>query len=206
MPEPHIAVGKSLPRIDGVDKVTGSAKYAADIRLDNMLHAKLLRSPHPHAKVKGIDTSAAQQLPGVRAFATIFEVPKVIEYWFSLRTEEKKKQMFLRDDVVRFVGDPVLAVAADDQQTIDKALSLVKVEYEPLSGLHDPYKAMEEKDVKIHGRGNIAFKVNKEYGDLCQGFKKADIIIENTYRTSKQKHAALGLLEPALPITSPMEN
>ena len=75
MPESHIAVGKSLPRIDGVDKVTGSAKYAADIRLDNMLHAKLLRSPHAHAKVKGIETSAAQKLPGVRAFATIFEVP-----------------------------------------------------------------------------------------------------------------------------------
>ena len=191
MPESLIAVGKSLPRIDGVDKVTGSAKYAADIRLDNMLHAKLLRSPHAHAKVKGIDTSAAQKLPGVRAFATIFEVPKVIEYWFSLRTEKKKKQMFLRDDVVRFVGDPVLAVAADDQQTIDKALSLVKVEYEPLPALHDPIKAMEEKDVNIHSRGNIAFKVNKVYGDIHEGFKNADIIVKNTYRTSKQKHAAL---------------
>ena len=191
MPESHMAVGKSLPRIDGVDKVTGSAKYAADIRLDNMLHAKLLRSPHAHAKVKGIDTAAAQKLPGVRAFATILEVPKVIEYWFSLRTEKKKKQMLLRDDVVRFVGDPVLAVAADDQQTIDKALSLVKVAYEPLAALHDPIKAMEETHVKIHRRGNIAFKVNKKYGDIHQGFKKADIIIENTFRTSKQKHAAL---------------
>ena len=191
MPESHIAVGKSLQRIDGVAKVTGSAKYAADIKLENMLHAKLLRSPHAHAKVKRIDISAAQKLTGVRAFATILEVPKVIEYWFSLRTEEKKKQMFLRDNVVRFVGDPVLAVAADDQQTLDQALSLVKVEYESLPALHDPFKAMEETDVKIHSRGNVAFKVKKVYGDIQAGFNNADIIIDNTYRTSKQKHAAL---------------
>ncbi|MCJ7684735.1 MAG: xanthine dehydrogenase family protein molybdopterin-binding subunit [Desulfobacteraceae bacterium] len=191
MSESHIAVGKSLQRIDGIEKVTGSAKYATDIKLENMLHAKLLRSPHAHAKVKRIDTSAAEKLPGVRAVATILEVPKVIEYWFSLRTEKKKKQMFLRDNVVRFIGDPVLAIAADDQQTVDKALSLVKVEYEPLPALHDPFKAMEETGVKIHSRGNIAFKVDKVYGDIQEGFKKADIIIENTYCTSKQKHAAL---------------
>ena len=77
--ETHIAVGKPLQRIDGIEKVTGSARYAADLKLDNMLHAKLLRSPHAHARVKHIDTSAAEQLPGVRAVATIFEVPKVIE-------------------------------------------------------------------------------------------------------------------------------
>jgi CO/xanthine dehydrogenase Mo-binding subunit len=101
MSESHIAVGKSLQRIDGVDKVTGSAKYAADIKLENMLHAKLLRSPHAHAKVIRIDTSAAEKLPGVRAFTTIFEAPKVIEYWFSLRTEKKKKQILsLRIDTI----------------------------------------------------------------------------------------------------------
>ena len=191
MPDSHIAVGKSLQRIDGVDKVTGSAKYAADIKLENMLHAKILRSPHAHAKVKRIDTSAAEKLHGVRAVATILEVPKVVEYWFSLRTEKKKKQMFLRDNVVRFIGDPVLAVAADDQETLEKALSLVKVEYESLPCLYDPFMAMTEERTKIHSRGNIAFKTNKIYGDIHEGFNYADIIIENTYRTSKQKHAAL---------------
>jgi len=191
MSESHIAIGRSLQRIDSVEKVTGSAKYAADIKLDNMLYAKLLRSPHAHARVGRIDMSAAEKLPGVRAFATIHEVPKVVEYWFFLRTEEKKKRMFLRDNVVRFVGDPVLAVAADDPQTAEEALSLIKVEYEPLKALEDPLTAMAEKDVKIHKRGNIAFKVNKAYGDIHEGFAKADIIVENTYRTSKQKHAAL---------------
>ena len=191
MSDAHIAVGKSMQRIDGVDKVTGSAKYAADIKLENMLHAKLLRSPHAHAKIKRIDTSAAEKPTGVRAFATIFEVPKVIEYWYSLRTEEKKKQMFLRDNVVRFVGDPVLAIAADDQPTLDSALSQVKVEYEPLPPLYDPFEALSEKNIKIHSRGNVAFKTEKVYGDIHAGFKNADIVIENTYRTSKQKHAAL---------------
>jgi CO/xanthine dehydrogenase Mo-binding subunit len=191
MPDSHIAVGKSVQRIDAIDKVTGSARYATDIKLENMLHGGLLRSPHAHARVKHIDTSAAEKLPGLRAVATILEVPKVIEYWFSLRTEKKKKQMFLRDNVVRFIGDPVLAVAADDQQTADKALSLVKVAYEPRPALCDPFEAMAENKVKIHSRGNVAFKVHKEYGDTLQGFKTADIIIENTYRTSKQKHATL---------------
>ena len=191
MSEAHIAVGKSLQRIDGIDKVTGSAKYAADIKLENMLYARLLRSPHAHARVKHIDTAAAEKLPGVRAVATILEVPKVIEYWFSLRTEEKKKQMFLRDNVVRFIGDPVLALAADDQVTADKALALVKVEYEPLPALQDPFEAMAEKEIKIHERGNVAFNFEKIYGDTQEGFRNADIIIENTYRTSKQKHAAL---------------
>ncbi len=191
MPETPVAVGKSLPRIDGIDKVTGSAKYAADIKLENMLHARLLRSPHAHARVKHIDTSAAEKIPGVRAVATIFEVPKVIEYWFSLRTEEKKKQMFLRDDVVRFIGDPVLALAAEDQATADRALALVKVAYEPLPALQDPFEAMAETNIKIHDRGNVAFKFEKRYGDIEEGFQRADIIIENTYRTSKQKHAAL---------------
>jgi len=191
MPEDHIAVGKPLQRIDGIDKVTGSAKYAADIKFENLLHARLLRSPHAHARVTHIDTSAAEKLPGVRAVATILEVPKVIEYWFSLRTEEKKKQMCLRDNVVRFIGDPVLALAADDQATAERALSLIKVEYQPLPALQDPLEAMAARDVKIHTRGNVAFKFEKTYGDTRQGFQNADIIIENTFRTSKQKHAAL---------------
>jgi CO/xanthine dehydrogenase Mo-binding subunit len=86
MPESPIAVGKALQRLDSVEKATGSARYGTDIKLENMLYARLLRSPHPHARVKVIDTSAAEKLAGARAFASILEVPKVIEYWFSLRT------------------------------------------------------------------------------------------------------------------------
>ena len=184
-------VGKSVRRLDAVEKVTGRARYAADIRVENVLHAKLLRSPHAHARVKDIDTARAANLPGVWAIATIEEVPRVIEYWFSLRTEKKKTQMFLRDKVLRFLGDPVLAIAAEDEEVVQEALSLIHVEYEVLPALLDPLKAMKEQEVKIHKRGNIAFQVTKDFGNSEQGFEEADFIVENTYRTSKQKHATL---------------
>jgi xanthine dehydrogenase molybdenum-binding subunit len=191
MSESFSTVGRSVPLIDVVEKVKGRAKYAADIRLEGMLHAKLLRSPHAHARVKKIDASGAKRLPGVRGVVTIEEVPKVVEYWFFLRTEKKKKEMFLRDNVVRFVGDPVLAVAAADEATAEEALSLVEVEYEPLPALEDPFASIQEKEIRIHQRGNIAFQVEKTYGDIDQGFRNADLVVENTYRTSKQKHAAI---------------
>ena len=191
MDESFLTVGKSVRRIDAVEKVTGNAKYAPDIRLENMLHAKLLRSPHAHARVKHIDTFRAEKLPGVRGIATIEDVPKVVEYWFFLRTEKKSREMFLRDNVVRFIGDPVLAIAAEDEETAEEALSLVEVEYEPLPVLLDPFEAIKEENIKIHRRGNIAFQVTKTYGDIEKGFREAEIIIENTYRTSKQKHASL---------------
>ncbi len=191
MTDSYTVVGKSFQRIDGVDKVTGAAKYATDLRFDNMLYAGLLRSPHAHAAVTHIDTSEAEKLPGVKAVATIFDVPKVIQYWFFLRTEKKKKQMFLYDNIVRFIGDPVLAIAASNEDTLKKALSLVTVEYKPLKAIHDPHVALKETEVSIHKNGNIAFKVNKEFGNIQDGFKAADIIVENTYHTSKQKHASI---------------
>ncbi len=191
MTDAYTSVGKSFQRIDGIDKVTGAAKYAFDLKFENMLYAGLLRSPHAHAKVTHIDTSAAEKVPGVKACATIFDVPKVVQYWFFLRTEKKKEQMFLYDNIVRFIGDPVLAIAAINVGTLEKALSLVKVEYEPLKAIHDPYTALKETEVSIHKKGNIAFKVNKEFGNIQEGFKAADIIVENTYHTSKQKHASL---------------
>jgi xanthine dehydrogenase molybdenum-binding subunit len=184
-------VGKPIKRIDGIDKVTGAAKYATDITLDNMLYAKLLRSPHAHARVTHIDTTAAEKLPGVKAVASILEVPKVLQYWYFLRTEKKEKQIYLLDNIVRFIGDPVLAVAAVDEETANKALSLITVTYEKLPDLQDPVAALEEDSLKIHSKGNVAMKAEKGFGDIQEGFNRADIIVENTYHTSKQKHASL---------------
>lgn len=191
MTEPLTTIGKSVQRIDAIEKVTGSAKYAPDLKMEGMLHARLLRSPHAHARVKNIDTSRAEKVPGVRAIATIVEVPKVIEYWFFLRTEEKKKRMFLCDNVVRFIGDPVLAVAGEDEAAVAEALDLVQVDYEILPALFSPAEALKAQDVKIHSRGNIAFQVKKNFGDIEQGFRESHLIVENTYHTSKQKHASL---------------
>ena len=184
-------VGESPQRIDAIEKVTGRARYCIDLKMDNMLHAKLLRSPYPHARVTRIDTAKAENLPGVRAIATIEEVPKVVHYWFFLRTEKKKKQMFIRDSVVRFIGDPVLAVAAEDEASAKEALSLIDVQYEEIPALFDPFEAIAEQEVKIHEKGNIPFHVVKQYGDMEKGFKEADYVIENTYVTSKQKMASL---------------
>jgi len=185
------AVGRRPPRIDAVEKATGTARYAADLKLDGMLHAKLLRSPHAHARVVSIDASEALGLPGVRGVATIEEVPKVVQYWFFLRTKEKEKQMYLLDNVVRFVGDPVLAVAAEDQETAEEAVSRIRVRYETIRPVFDPFEAFEGKGAPIHEKGNVAFRVGKRFGDVEQGFEAADLVVENRFHTSKQKHTPL---------------
>ena len=184
-------VGKNVPRIDAVDKVTGRAKYGIDLKMDDMLYAKLLRSPYPHARVVKINTTKAESHPRVRAIATINEVPKVVGYWWNLRTEKGMKSLYLLDNVVRFMGDPVLAVAAEDEESAEEALWLIDVEYEPLQPLFDPIESMRENTVKIHEGGNVAFHTLREYGDIDQGFKEADYVFENRFVTSKQKHASL---------------
>ena len=184
-------VGKKVPRIDAIDKTTGGAQYAPDLNIRGMLYAALLRSPHPHAKVVNIDSTKARSLPGFKAMVTIKEIPRVVGYWFLLRSEKKEKDMFLRDNVVRFIGDPVLAVAAEDEEAALKALSMIDVTYEPLPSILDPREALNRSDVKIHEKGNTAFHVTKNFGDIEQGFKEADYVFENRFVTSKQKHASL---------------
>lgn len=184
-------IGKSVQRIDGVDKVTGRARFAPDLKMENLLYAGLIRSPHAHARVVRIHAEEALKLPGVKAAATIFEVPRVIQYWFFLRTEKKKREIFLLDDIVRFIGDPVMALAARDEKTLEQALALVRVDYEPLKAIHDPRQALTETGVNIHKRGNVALRVQKEFGNVEAGFKASAVIVENTYHTSKQKHASL---------------
>jgi xanthine dehydrogenase molybdenum-binding subunit len=184
-------IGKKVARIDAIDKITGGAKYAPDLNISGMLHAALLRSPHPHAKVVGIDTTKAKSLPGLRAMVTIEELPRVVGYWFLLRSEKKEKEMFVRDNVVRFIGDPVVAVAAEDEETALRALSMIEVTYEPLPSILDAHDALTRRDVKIHEKGNTVFHVTKQYGDIEKGFREADHVIENRFVTSKQKHASL---------------
>jgi xanthine dehydrogenase molybdenum-binding subunit len=191
MTDQFSVVGKTVPRIDAIDKTTGGAKYAPDLNIRGMLYGALLRSPHPHAKVVNIDATKAESLPGFRAMVTIKEIPRVVGYWFLLRSEKKEKDMFLRDNVVRFIGDPVLAVAAEDEETALKAVSMIDVTYEPLPSILDPREALNRSDVKIHEKGNTAFHVTKNFGAIEQGFKEADYVFENRFVTSKQKHASL---------------
>ena len=184
-------VGKSVTRFDAFDKVTGKAKYGIDLKMDNMLYAKLLRSPYPHAKAVKIDTTKAESHPRVRAVVTINEAPKVIGAVAMLMTEEGMKSLDMFDNVVRFIGDPVAAVAAEDEESAEEALSLIDVEYKQLPPVFDPLEALKETAPKIHKSGNIAFNVLKEFGNVDKGFRKADYILENRYTTSKQKHCAI---------------
>ena len=150
-----------------------------------------LRSPHPHARVVGVDSSRAEALPGFRGLVKASDVPRVCGTWFNLRNKKEMGKLFQQDDRVRFIGDPVLVVAADDEETAREALSLIDVQYEVLPAVFDPFEAIVSTDVRIHDRGNIGFHIVKEYGDLDAGFAEAEVVLEHRYTTSKQKHASL---------------
>ena len=183
-------VGKNVPRLDAIDKATGRAKYGVDLKMDDMLYAKILRSPYPHARVVKIHTTKAESHLRVRAIVTINEIPKVVGAIGKLMTEEGRKRLYILDNVVRFIGDPVAAVAAEDEGAAEEVLSLIDVEYEQLPPVFDPVEAMQQNAPKIHEGGNIAFHSLKEFGNIDKGFKEADYVFEDRFVTSKQKHCA----------------
>ncbi|MFC2030615.1 xanthine dehydrogenase family protein molybdopterin-binding subunit [Chloroflexota bacterium] len=188
----HLSVvGTSPPKVDGVDKVTGAAKYAADIMLPDMLYGKILRSPHPHAQVLSIDTTTALQLDGVKAVLTVDDVPRVLHAGAPApRLGAHAKDQYIFDHKVRHVGDGVAAVAAVSEQVADEALDLIKVEYEPLPAVFDVEKAMQPGAPKIHGtdRNLVMPPILIEQGDLDRGFEEADHVFEGVYRTGRPAH------------------
>jgi CO/xanthine dehydrogenase Mo-binding subunit len=182
-------VGEEVDRIDAFEKVTGTAVYTADIKLQGMLYARLLKSPHAHARILKIDTSEAEKLPGVRAVLTGKDIP----YQFGIYMTDK---FMLARDKVRHVGEPVVAVAADTEEIADEAVELIKVEYEELPAVFDPREALKEDAPLVHENlheylhapfvfpkphTNVAnhFKLRK--GDVERGFKEADVIVENEF-------------------------
>ena len=166
-------MGRSAPRRELPDKLTGAAVYSADISLPGMLHGVIVRSPHPHANVLSVDASAALALPGVRAVVTPADAPAT---WLA-------PDMPVLDTRVRFAGDEVAAVAADDLDDARRAASLVQVEYEPVPFVTDPVAALEPDAPQIHPGGNLAIPepLELERGDVGAGFAAADIILEETY-------------------------
>jgi len=182
-------VGKGVPRIDAFEKVTGTAQYTADLRLPGMLYAKLLKSPHAHARIISIDTSEAEKLPGVRAILTGKEAP----YKFGIYMQDKGA---LAQEKVHHVGEPVVAVAADTEEIAEQAVELIKVKYEEIPAVFDQRDAIKEGAPLVHERlhdykhapfifpkphTNIAnhFKLRK--GDMEHGFREADVIVENEF-------------------------
>ncbi|MBI2184168.1 MAG: xanthine dehydrogenase family protein molybdopterin-binding subunit [Thaumarchaeota archaeon] len=179
-------IGREVPRIEGFSKVTGRLTYVSDVEVPGMLHAKVLRSPFPHAKIKSIYTSKAERLQGVWAVLTGKETPGIP---FGYMDSMADKLPLCRD-VVRFVGDEVAAVAADDPETALDALELIDVEYEELAAVFDPEEALKPTAPKIHAKGNVAFFKRLEVGNVDKAFSEADLIHEGTYSTHRQAHVA----------------
>jgi CO/xanthine dehydrogenase Mo-binding subunit len=196
-------VGKSIFRLDALDKVTGRGKYCEDLRFPGMLYGKLLRSPYPHAQIMGIDTSRAENLSGVRAVITGRDVPEK-RYGPSVFD-----QHILARRVVRYVGDPVAAVAADSLEVAERALGLITVEYEELPGIFDIEEAWKKNPSVIVHRDLPRYELGKfppprlisdrpnvcnlrmlRHGDVEKGFKEADLIVENTFTTTRLQHCS----------------
>ena len=188
--EKMTVVGKGLPRVDAVNKVTGKAKYSMDIRLNNVLYGKVKRSRLPHARLLEVDTSKAEKLGGVKVVVTADDTPDV-RFGKFVRDE----MVFARGKV-RFVGEPIAAVAAVDEETAEKAIELIEVEYEELPAVLDPEKAMRPDSPVIHediSKYQAKFKADKygnvcshtviEKGDIEEAFGKADFIFEDIFKT-----------------------
>ena len=199
-------VGQRIPRKDGPEKVTGRAKYTGDIHLSGMLVGRILRSPHPHARILNIDTSRAEQLNGVKAVITAQDTAG-IKHGFVETPRYPADQYPLAADRVRFVGEEVAAVAATDPYLAEEALSLIQVEYEPLPAVFDPEAAMQPGAPEIHATHpkvkepfvNIAGKTETGWGDVESAFAKADYVREDRFESHLRTH---GYLEPQVTVAS----
>ncbi len=165
--------GTSVVRRDLEIKLTGEARYTSDLKLPGMLHCAILRSPHPHADVISLDASEALKLPGVRAVVTPFDVP----------AGRLAPDLAILDARVRFVGDEVAAVAADDLDTARAALELLRVEYSILPHYISPEAALAADAVAIHPGGNLALGevLSLERGSVAEGFAEADVVLEDEF-------------------------
>ncbi len=193
-------IGTPVRRIDGRAKVTGLTKFADDLVLPRMLWCRMLRSPVPHARIKSVDVSAALALPGVKAAITGQDLPVTFGI---LPVSQDEHALAL--DRVRFVGDPVAAVAALDEDTANEALRLIRVEYEPLEAIDSIEKAVSTPSPQIHDyadEGNIHKKVDLEFGDVEAGFASADHVrtdaffFEGNTHLPMEQHASLAHFDP----------
>jgi len=169
----------------------GEAKFCDDLVLPGMLYGKILRSPHPHAKILNISTDKLKKRAGIKAVITGRDVPSK-KYGIYKVVPETLDESILCVDKVRYVGDAVAAVAAIDEEMAQEALELIDVEYEILPGVFDPVEAMNPNAPLIHDKpNNIAWEVNFKHGDIEKGFLESDFVREDEFVTPAQNHAAL---------------
>src|SRR4030066_1158746 len=183
-------IGKSIPKVDSLQKAVGTAQYINDLSFPKMLWGKVLRSSFPHAKILNIDKSKAEKLPGVKGVSTAQDI------------SDGRYGPFIKDEPVlarkkvRYIGEPVAAVAAIDREIVEEAIQLIEVEYEELPALFDPLEAMKPEAPLIHEElssyfcifpavqeGNVCSKTTFIEGDIQKGFKEADLIVEDKFKT-----------------------
>lgn len=197
--ETYKIVGKSMPRVDAADKVTGRAKFTADYYFENMLYGKILYSPIPHGLIKRIETRKTETLPGVKLVLTGKDVPDITYGVNPPRYDEH----VLAKERVRYVGDEVAAVIAVDEERAEKALNLIDVEYEELPAVFNPMEAIKESAPQLHERykNNINTHVDHHFGDIEKGFAEADYIREeefvgnHVYQNPIEPHASIAYWE-----------
>lgn len=176
-------VGTTIPRRGLADKIQGKARYTADLKRPGMLYGRVLRSPHAHARIVHIDTSAARNLPGVHAALTYQQVPAV----------RIDADLLPLDQELRFVGDEVALVAAESDLLAEDALQLIQVEYEVLPAVFDAEEALQTGAPPVHPQGNLVGgkSLVVERGSVVQGFQEATHVFTGTFRT--QIHAPVGM-------------
>ena len=181
-------IGKSVRRIDTPSKVSGRLKYAGDMTMPGMLHVQVLRSPHAHARIVSIDTSAAEAIEGVEGVITSADVPG--EDGFGVFVND---QPVMARGRVRYVGEAVAAVAAESPLIAKRALAAINVVYEPLPAVFDPDAAIRPGAPVLHDYApdNITKHIPIRVGDVDKGFAESDLVVEETYSTQAIEHAYL---------------
>ncbi|WP_371792362.1 molybdopterin-dependent oxidoreductase [Streptomyces sp. NBC_01471] len=197
------AVGRSLPAPAGPKVVTGTARYTFDIAVPGLLHMKLLRSPHAHARIVSIDTAAALRVPGVHLVLTHYDAPERL--YSTARhehPEEDPDDTRLLDDTVRYVGQRVAAVVADSEGAAEEGCRRIEVTYDVLPAVLDPEEAMLPGAPVVHAKDgkqsrisrpqdNVVGETHGEIGDVEAGFAEADVVYEQDFQTQRVQHASL---------------
>ena len=199
-------VGRSVPRVDAYAKVTGEAKYPGDLSMAGMLHAKTLFARRPHARILSIDTSAAEAVPGVVAVFTARDVP-VNERGLQIPDQPVlcgPGSSKAGADIVRFVGDQIALIVAETESAAAAARDVMRVEFQDLPALTDPFEALEPEAPRLHSRrylseihpelsaeGNLISHHQIRKGDTTSAWQQADVVVEAEYRTPSQEHAYL---------------
>jgi len=189
-------VGKPLRRVDALGKAVGHTMYAADYAMPGMLHAKVLRSAEPSARITWLDVSQARALPGVVCVLTSTDLPNArLATDIPGQTGQQRRAgsdaPVLAIDSVRYVGEPIALVAAETLEIAERAMELIEIEYEPLPGVYDPQEALKPGAPVLHAPDNKVAQWKIRKGDVARGMAEADLIVENTFRAPFVEHAYL---------------